>query len=504
MKENKLKFTGEELPPKSPPGKPKSAVRDLPKELTQAAVRNAVREYADDNAGTDAAVSLTGAAETSGRILENAVRNEQIRQQRKANTESLKEDGSNPVTKFHQRQAMKQNYAARKNGETAEKTAETAKTAAEKTAEAAEKAAKKTAEFVKEHWKGILIVLAIVLALVFLLDAFSACSMLFQGAGTVVAESTYAAEDGEITSAEAAYCAMEDDLRRLIDEYEDTHDYDEYVYVLDEIGHDPYVLTSILSAIHPGEWTLADVRDTLDLLFEKQYDLSEGLDFDTRMRMEPRTGEIPLIDPETGEVIVVPYDYEEEVPYHYITCTLTLKNNDLSHIPVYVMTEEQLAAYSTYMSVLGGREDLFPDSEYIGLYDDYPDYDIPEELLTDETFAAMIAEAEKYLGYPYVWGGSSPETSFDCSGFVSWVLNHAGWSIGRRSAQGLYDLCTLTASPRPGDLVFFRGTYDTPGISHVGIYVGNAMMLHCGDPIGYSNLNSSYWQEHFAGYGRMP
>ena len=246
------------------------------------------------------------------------------------------------------------------------------------------------------------------------------------------------------------------------------------------------------------------MRDTLDLLFEKQYDLSEGLDFDTRMRMEPRTGEIPLIDPESGEVIVVPYDYEEEVPYHYITCTLTLKNNDLSHVPVYVMTEEQLAAYSTYMSVLGGREDLFPDSEYIGLYDDYPDYDIPEELLADETFAAMIAEAEKYLGYPYVWGGGSPETSFDCSGFVSWVLNHAGWNIGRRSAQGLYDLCTLTASPRPGDLVFFRGTYDTPGISHVGIYVGNAMMLHCGDPIGYSNLNSSYWQEHFAGYGRMP
>ena len=183
---------------------------------------------------------------------------------------------------------------------------------------------------------------------------------------------------------------------------------------------------------------------------------------------------------------------------------MTLINNNLSHVPVYIMTEEQLAAYSTYMSVLGGREDLFPDSEYIGLYDDYPDYDIPDDLLEDETFAAIIEEAEKYLGYPYVWGGSSPETSFDCSGFVSWVYNHSGWSIGRLSAQGLYNLCTVPASPHPGDLVFFEGTYDTAGISHVGIYVGNAMMLHCGDPIGYSNLNSSYWQEHFAGYGRMP
>ena len=503
MKEHKLTFTADELPP----GKnktPRSAVREIPKELTQAAVRDAVTEYADDNAGTDAAVTLTGAAETSGRILKDAVRNEQIRQQRKTNADALKEDGSNPVTRFHQRQAMKQTYAARRNGETAEKTAETAATAAEKTAEAAEKAAKKTADFVKEHWKGILIVLAIVLALVFLLNVFSTCSMLFEGAGTVVAGSAYAAEDGEITGAEEAYCAMEDDLRRLIDEYEDAHDYDEYVYDLDEIGHDPYVLTSILSALHPGAWTLDDVRDTLDMLFDRQYDLSEGLDFDLRTRMEPRTGEISLTDPDTGEIILISYDYEEEVPYHYVTCTVTLKNNDLSHLPVYIMTEEQLAVYSTYMSVLGGREDLFPDSEYIGLYDGYPDYDIPAALLEDETFAAMIEEAEKYLGYPYVWGGSSPETSFDCSGFVSWVVNHSGWNIGRRSAQGLYDLCFLTASPAPGDLVFFEGTYDTPGISHVGIYVGNAMMLHCGDPIGYSNLNSTYWQEHLVGYGRLP
>ena len=342
MKENKLKFTEEELPPgkgKKLPGKSHSAVRDLPKELSQAAVRDAILEHADDNSGTDAAVTLAGVSGTSERILKEAVRNEQLRQQRKMNADLPKEEGANPVTKFHQRQAMKQSYAARRNGETAEKTAENAANAAEKAAETAEKAAKKAAEFVKEHWKGLLIVGLIVLMLLFLLDVFSACSMLFEGAGTIVTGSTYAAADEEITGAEEAYCAMEDDLRRMLDEYEDTHDYDEYIFDLDEIGHDPYVLTSILSALHPGEWTLADVRDTLDLLFEKQYDLSEGLTFETRMRTEPRTGEITLIDPDTGELIVVPYDYEEEVPYHYVTCTVTLINNNLSHVVYMVLAE---------------------------------------------------------------------------------------------------------------------------------------------------------------------
>ena len=157
------------------------------------------------------------------------------------------------------------------------------------------------------------------------------------------------------------------------------------------------------------------------------------------------------------------------------------------------------------MSSLGNRPDLFPESGYVDKYTKPPaDYDVPKEYLDDETFAAMLTEAEKYLGYPYVWGGSSPATSFDCSGFVSWVINHSGWNVGRLGAQGLYNICTPTSSPKPGDLVFFVGTYDTAGVSHCGIYVGDGMMIHCGDPISYANLNTSYWQSHFYAYGRLP
>lgn len=202
------------------------------------------------------------------------------------------------------------------------------------------------------------------------------------------------------------------------------------------------------------------------------------------------------------------YEYEDEVPYDYYICTVTLENFDLSHVPVYIMSEDQLSMYALYMASLGNRPDLFPDSEYIQkhLIDGYTDYDIPPDALEDAEFAAMIKEAEKYLGYPYVWGGSNPSTSFDCSGFVSWVLNHSGWNVGRLSAQGLYNICTPVArsNARPGDLVFFVGTYDTPGVSHVGIYVGNSMMIHCGDPITYANINTVYWQSHFYTYGRLP
>lgn len=286
---------------------------------------------------------------------------------------------------------------------------------------------------------------------------------------------------------------------RYLDTYESTHDYDEYHFDLDTIEHDPYVLISMITALHQGEWTLDEVQGTLQMLFDRQYILTEDVVVETRYRTETDT----WTDAD-GNTHTDTY----QVPYDYYICTVTLENFNLSHVPVYIMSEEQLGMYATYMATLGNRPDLFPGSGYIGKYVEgsYTDYDIPPEALDDEVFAAIIKEAEKYLGYPYVWGGSSPSTSFDCSGFVSWVINHSGWDVGRLGAQGLCNICTpvSSANVKPGDLVFFTGTYDTPGVSHVGIYVGNNMMIHCGDPISYANLNSNYWQSHFYRYGRLP
>ena len=307
----------------------------------------------------------------------------------------------------------------------------------------------------------------------------------------------------ELCELDAFYVECEDDEpepgggrqeEHYLDTYEATHDYDEYHFDLDEIEHDPYVLVSILSALHEGVFTIDQVQGDLQTLFDKQYILTETVTTETRYRTETRT------DSEGNE-------YEVEVPYTWYICTVTLENFDLSHVPVYMMGEEQLSLYATYMSTLGNRPDLFPSSGYVNKYIENPPtaWEIPAEYLSDERFATLITEAEKYLGYPYVWGGSSPSTSFDCSGFVSYVLTNSGLcNTGRLGAQGLYNISTPVSDPQPGDLVFFVGTYDTSGVSHVGIYVGDGMMLHCGDPIQYSNLNTSYWQSHFYAYGRPP
>ena len=278
---------------------------------------------------------------------------------------------------------------------------------------------------------------------------------------------------------------------------------------MDDIEHDPYVLISILSALHEGEWTLSEVQGTLEMLFEKQYILTEEVIVETRYRTETRTGTRTVTDPDTGESYEEDYEYTVQVPYSYYICNVTLKNFNLSHVPVYIMGQDELSMYATYMSVLGNREDLFPSSGYVDKYVTNPpsDYEVPAEYLSDERFATLLAEAEKYLGYPYVWGGSNPETSFDCSGFVSYVLTNSGLvNTGRLGAQGLYNICTPVskAEAKPGDLIFFKGTYDTPGVSHVGIYVGDNVMLHCGDPIQYTSISSSYWQSHFFAFGRPP
>ena len=408
----------------------------------------------------------------------------------------------NPLNRFFQKQRLKREYAkaartAKAASSTAQATAKSAEKTVEATATAAKKAAEKAkeaAEFVARHWKGVLVVLAGFLLIVMLIGGLQSCSALVGAAGGGVAASSYQSEDADILAAEAAYCALEAELQEYLDTYERTHDYDEYHYDLDEIKHDPYVLASILSVLHDGAWTSSEVQGTLQMLFEKQYILTETVVTEVRYRTVTRT------DSEGNE-------YEVEVPYNYYICTVELENFDLSHIPVYIMDEETLSKYALYMSVLGNKPELFGDSEYIPKYiTNRPErYEIPPSAMEDETFAAVITEAEKYLGYPYVWGGSSPSTSFDCSGFVSWVLTNSGvCKTGRLGAQGLYNISTPVYNPQPGDLVFFVGTYDTPGVSHVGIYVGNSMMIHCGDPISYSNLNSSYWQAHFYAYARPP
>ena len=490
-----------------PVSKLQHAVRDAPGKTVRSAVHREISQHEDDNVGVESAHKLEEAAEQTVRAVETAHRSHQLKPYRSADRAEARADSanldalqkqaqqqspelqSNPYSRWQQKRAIKKEYAAAKAGggtvRASEVTAKAAKRAAEDT--------KKASEWIAEHKKGFLIALAILLVAVFLLNIASSCSVLVEGGVTALGVSTYPSEDSDMLAAETQYCAMEAELQSKLDNYEATHDYDEYHFDLDTIEHDPYVLISMISALHEGAWTLDEVRGTLQDLFDRQYILTEDVVVEVRYRTVTRT------DSEGN-------DYEVEVPYNYYICYVTLENFNLSHVPVYMMSEEQLSMYALYMSTLGNRPDLFPSSGYIGKYitNRPPEHEVPESYLDDETFAAILKEAEKYLGFPYVWGGSSPSTSFDCSGFVSYVYNQCGWSFGRLGAQGLYNICSRTSSPRPGDLVFFVGTYDTAGISHVGIYVGDGWMLHCGDPISYANLNSSYWQSHLYAYGRLP
>ena len=510
----KTQLRFEEVDKKKPPSKLTHAVRDAPANFVLSQVHREVAQSEDDNVGVEAAHKVEQTVESGGRLVQSAHRAHQLKPYRaairaekkleRANIDALQKKAeidrptSNPVSKWQQKQAIKKQYAAAKHNQAAQTTAK----AAENTAKAAKKAAEKAekaGKYVWEHRRGFAIAAAILLMLAFLLNGLSSCSVLMDGVGSGIAASTYPSQDADMLGAEAQYCAMEAELQRYLDTYESTHDYDEYHFDLDTIEHDPYVLISIITALHQGEWTLDEVHGTLQMLFDRQYILTEDVVVETRYRTETDT----WTDAD-GNTHTDTY----QVPYDYYICTVTLENFNLSHVPVYIMSEEQFGMYATYMATLGNRPDLFPGSGYIGKYVEgsYTDYDIPPEALDDEVFAAIIKEAEKYLGYPYVWGGSSPSTSFDCSGFVSWVINHSGWDVGRLGAQGLCNICTpvSSANVKPGDLVFFIGTYDTPGVSHVGIYVGNNMMIHCGDPISYANLNSSYWQSHFYRYGRLP
>ena len=506
----KLDAAREKLAKQKPPKKP-GAVKRLAHTAGHGVhgfVHGKLYEVEHENVGTEGAHRSELAAESVYRFgrrkLRKAIREHPAKAVERAESKHIKatadyyyrktveehpemqEGGA--VSRYLQKQKIKRQYAKQAR-EAARQTAK----AAEGTASVTGKLTEKVSAYIKEHPGGLLLLLAAFLLLVVLQSCMSSLVTVGNGVAGAIGASTYAAEDADLLGAEAAYCALEDELQRYLDTYTRTHDYDEYHFDLDTIEHDPYVLISMISALHEGAWTLDEVRGTLQDLFDRQYILTEDVVVEVRYRTVTRT------DSEGN-------DYEVEVPYNYYICYVTLENFNLSHVPVYMMSEEQLSMYALYMSTLGNRPDLFPSSGYIGKYitNRPPEHEVPESYLDDEIFAAILKEAEKYLGFPYVWGGSSPSTSFDCSGFVSYVYNQCGWSFGRLGAQGLYNICSRTSSPRPGDLVFFVGTYDTAGISHVGIYVGDGWMLHCGDPISYANLNSSYWQSHLYAYGRLP
>ena len=525
----------EEVDKKKPPSKLTHATTAAPINSALATAHREIRQSEEDNVGVESAHRIEEVAEGGVRMVDSAHRSHKLKPYRnaahaeaaadKANLKALNKQAqrnnpqfsSNPYSRWQQKRAIKKEYMAAKAGKGGKNTAK----ATQKTAKTAKKAAentKKSAEFLAKHWKGALIALAILLIVAFLLSVVSSCSVMVQSGVSAFGGSSYAVEDEHMMDAETQYCAMEAELQEYLDTYESTHDYDEYHYDLDEIEHDPYVLLSAISALHGGEWTIDEIGGTLQMLFDKQYILTETVTTETRYRTETRTGERQATDPETGaylydeygEPIMEEYEYEVQVPYTYYICYVELENFNLSHVPVYIMSEEQLSMYATFMSTLGNRPDLYPDSFYVDAYvnTEYEEYEIPASALSDPQFAAMMEEAEKYLGYPYVWGGSNPNTSFDCSGFVSWVVNNCGvgWNLGRLGADSLRHTCSYVspANAKPGDLIFFEGTYDTTGASHVGIYLGNNMMIHCGDPIQYADITSSYWQQHFLSFGRLP
>ena len=498
---------------KQKPLKPKGPVRRVAGVAGRGVhgfVHGKIYEVEHENVGTEGAHRTELAGETvlrhGTRFVKKQIREHPARAVRRAESRHTKatadyyyrktveehpemQDGG-AVSRYLQKQKIKRQYAKQAR-EAARQTAK----AAEGTASVTGKLTEKVSAYIKEHPGGLLLLLAAFLLLVVLQSCMSSLVTVGNGVAGAIGASTYAAEDADLLGAEAAYCALEDELQRYLDTYTRTHDYDEYHFDLDTIEHDPYVLLSIVCALHEGEWTLDEVRGTLQMLFDRQYILTEDVVVERRYYLETDTW-----TDEDGNTHSDTY----RVYYDYYICYVTLENFNLSHLPIYIMGEDQLSRYALYMATLGNRPDLFPSSPYVEKYTSPPvEHDIPEAYLADETFAAILKEAEKYIGFPYVWGGSSPSTSFDCSGFVSYVYNQCGWSFGRLGAQGLYNISTRTSSPKPGDLVFFTGTYDTPGISHVGIYVGDCWMLHCGDPISYTNLNSSYWQSHLYAYGKL-
>ena len=503
------------------PKKPGNLAADALSAKAHQSVRNADQ---DNNSGVEAAHFTEGSAEGAARAGSRFQYGRKLRQYKKLErlekkgnkdavdsifAERMKSDpqaGSNFFSRWRQKQAIKKEYAAAKAGAAAaENTAAGTAKAAQGTASITEKAF----QFVQSHSHIIIGIAAVGLLVLVIAGSVSSCSVLINGGGNVVLGTSYTAEDEDLKGVETDYTKLEDKLRKQIDRIETDHPgYDEYRYNLAEIGHNPYELASLLT-VEFENYTRSQVQARLQSIFEAQYELKLEEKVEIRTRKETRVGY--RYNPITGTGHT--YTYQVTVQYEYKILNVTLLNRGVDYVARNSgLTDDQLQRYEVTLECRGNRDDLFagiafatPDGA--GSSGEYQDYDIPGEALTDEKFRKMITEAEKYLGYPYVWGGSSPSTSFDCSGFVSWVINHCGngWNVGRQTANGLMGKCDIIpkSEAKPGDLIFFQKTYNTSGASHVGIYVGNGMMIHCGSPISYASIETSYWRQHYYCMGRI-
>ena len=503
------------------PKKPGNLAADALSAKAHQSVRNADQ---DNNSGVEAAHFTEGSAEGAARVGSRFQYGRKLRQykklerlEKKANkdavdsifAERMKSDpqaGSNLFSRWRQKQAIKKEYAAAKAGAAAaENTASGTAKAAQGTVSITEKAF----QFVQSHSHIIIGIAAVGLLVLVIAGSVSSCSVLINGGGNVVLGTSYTAEDEDLKGVETDYTKLEDKLRKQIDRIETDHPgYDEYRYNLAEIGHNPYELASLLT-VEFENYTRSQVQARLQSIFEAQYELKLEEKVEIRTRKETRVGY--RYNPITGTGHT--YTYQVTVQYEYKILNVTLLNRGVDYVARNSgLTDDQLQRYEVTLECRGNRDDLFagiafatPDGA--GSSGEYQDYDIPGEALTDEKFRKMITEAEKYLGYPYVWGGSSPSTSFDCSGFVSWVINHCGngWNVGRQTANGLMGKCDIIpkSEAKPGDLIFFQKTYNTSGASHVGIYVGNGMMIHCGNPISYASIETNYWRQHYYCMGRI-
>ena len=469
-------------------------------------VHRQIRRVEDDNTGVQAAHETEQGAESGMGLVVRSARRARLNASR--HTEQAAQaihpqtpSSSNPLSRWRQKRAIRRTYM------TGQAAGETARSVAQ-AGGAVARAKRGLKALVARSRKTYLLGGALVALLAFVMNGLSSCAPLVQSAMQSLVIAAYPAGDEDLLAAERYYANLEKELQNELNHYASYHPgFDEYRIEADDIWHDPHALMALISAHANGEWTVDDAYGYMDRLFEKQYILTEDIEEETRYRQEWVTRYRREEDAETGKVTWVPYQVEEDVPYTYRICNVTLDNFNISHLPFYVLSREGVGRYAMYISVLGMREDLFRGNPYASTLREPGEYDIPADVMEDETFRRLIEEAEKYIGYPYVWGGDSPETSFDCSGFISYVFAASGVrDVGRLGATSLYGRCTPIApqEARPGDLIFFEGTISgEEGITHVGLYVGGNHMLHCGSPIGYADLMDSYWQNHFYGYGRL-